>query len=243
MQTSYHSVRTNAGLINYTFKRVRRASFSLKVGYDGVIVRTNLSDPISNAERYIRRFCTWIVNRLKEFEARRPIINQWELDKHILYLGKSIELKQHFANDLPLFMGDNNHPQDGDILLIDDKAHKLLGVSVQDSCEYWLKQQAYQWFKSRLEWFYQQTGRQPRAFRISKAMRSWGQCNSAGVIGLNWRLIHLPPEQIDYVIAHELAHLKHMNHSKAFWQEVGEIMPGYETAKAAIAKQSLVFLK
>lgn len=243
MQTSYHSVRTAHGTINYTLKRIRRTRFKVKVGYDGVVVHANLSEPISTAERYLQRFAKWFINKLAEIEANRPpYLNQWEINKTIRYLGRTIELKQHFTHDTPLFMGDVKAPQDGDILLVDDFVYKHYGVSVKDSCEYWLKRQAYQWFEERLDWFYRHTGRKPTAFRISKALQSWGQCNSKGIIGLNWRLIHLPPEQIDYVIAHELAHLKHMNHSRAFWQEVGEIMPGYEPYKKAVREQDLRFL-
>ncbi len=243
MQTSYHSVRTIHGTIHYILKRMRRARFKVKVGYDGIIVHANLSEPISTAERYLRRFAKWFINKLAEIEASRPpTVNHWKLGKTILYLGRTIELKQHFTHDTPLFMGDVKAPQDGDILLVDDIVNRHYGVSIQDSCEFWLKQQAHQWFERRLAWFYQNTGRKPYAFRLSKALQSWGQCNSKGVIGLNWRLIHLPPEQIDYVIAHELAHLKHMDHSKAFWQEVANIMPGYELHKKAIKQQSLRFL-
>lgn len=243
MQTSYHSVKTAHGVIPYTVKRVRRARFDIRVGYQGVVVRANLSEPLSTAESVIRKFSGWFVKKLAEIEVNRPpYLNQWEINKTIRYLGRTIELKQHFTHDIPLFIGDVKAPQDGDILLVDDFGYKHYGVSVKDSCEYWLKRQAYQWFEERLEWFYQHTGRKPTAFRISKALQSWGQCNSKGIIGLNWRLIHLPPEQIDYVIAHELAHLKHMNHSRAFWQEVCNIMPGYEPYKKAVREQDLHFL-
>ncbi len=240
MQTSYHSVRTTHGTINYTLKRIRRARFKVRIGYDGVVVHANLSEPISTAERYLRQFAKWFINKLAEIEASRPpSLNHWELGKTIRYLGRTIELRQHFTHDTPLFLGDVNAPQDGDILLVDNIIYPHHGVSIQDSCEFWLKRQAYQWFEHRLAWFYQTTGRKPHAFRLSKALQSWGQCNSRGVIGLNWRLIHLSPEQIDYVIAHELGHLKHMNHSKAFWQEVATIMPNYEPHKKAIKQQSL----
>ena len=59
----------------------------------------------------------------------------------------------------------------------------------------------------------------------------WGSCSSEKNLNFNWKLILAPPEVLDYVVVHELCHLKEMNHSKAFWDEVGKVMPNYETHK------------
>ena len=69
---------------------------------------------------------------------------------------------------------------------------------------------------------------------LSSAKGRWGFCSSDRRIRLNWRLIHLAPTLIDYVIAHELAHLDEMNHSAHFWKRVGEIYPDYENARRAL---------
>ncbi|MCG7756220.1 MAG: M48 family metallopeptidase, partial [Nitrosomonas sp.] len=71
----------------------------------------------------------------------------------------------------------------------------------------------------------------PPPFRLSRAKTRWGSCNSRGLVTLNWRLIQLPLHLIDYVVAHELAHLIEMNHSKAFWRLVGAIYPDYQAAR------------
>jgi predicted metal-dependent hydrolase len=74
-------------------------------------------------------------------------------------------------------------------------------------------------------------GKKPAMVRISKARTRWGSCSSNGNIALNWRLAMAPPEILDYIIVHELAHLKHPNHSRAFWAEVGRILPDYKARK------------
>lgn len=56
----------------------------------------------------------------------------------------------------------------------------------------------------------------------------WGSCSSKGTLSFNWRLMLAPPAVLDYVVVHELCHLMHMNHSKAFWNAVEEIMPNYK---------------
>jgi len=66
---------------------------------------------------------------------------------------------------------------------------------------------------------------------ISSTSGGWGSCSSQGVVRLNWRLVQAPPAILDYVIAHELAHLLHMNHSKAFWAEVERLYPGWQGAR------------
>jgi hypothetical protein len=62
----------------------------------------------------------------------------------------------------------------------------------------------------------------------------WGSCSRRGHISLNWRLIQVPTAVCDYIILHELAHLRHLNHSARFWQEVGRLCPNWKAAEAWI---------
>ncbi|MCX6733212.1 MAG: M48 family metallopeptidase [Candidatus Peregrinibacteria bacterium] len=76
--------------------------------------------------------------------------------------------------------------------------------------------------------------------RISSAKTRWGSCSRKRNINLNWRLIFAPPEVLDYVITHELSHLTHMNHSKAFWAHVERMMPDYKTHRTWLKKNGRV---
>ena len=69
---------------------------------------------------------------------------------------------------------------------------------------------------------------------IRKMKTRWGSCNSRGDIRLSWRLIQAPISQIDYVVVHELAHLRELNHSPRFWAIVEETLPRYEAAHQAL---------
>ncbi|NCV71165.1 MAG: M48 family peptidase, partial [Betaproteobacteria bacterium] len=71
----------------------------------------------------------------------------------------------------------------------------------------------------------------PARWQLSSARTRWGSCNAKSVIRLNWRLIHKDPMLIDYVVVHELAHLKELNHSPRFWAIVESVLPDYRERK------------
>lgn len=77
-----------------------------------------------------------------------------------------------------------------------------------------------------------QASRPPGQLLLSSARTRWGSCHRDGRIRLNWRLIQAPPAIVDYVLAHELAHLRHMDHSAAFWQETARMFPDWRAARA-----------
>jgi len=77
-------------------------------------------------------------------------------------------------------------------------------------------------------------------FKLSNARSRWGSCTSQGDIRLNWRLIQAPPSIINYVICHELAHLKEMNHSAQYWAIVEGIYPHYKAAEKELKQLSAV---
>ena len=83
----------------------------------------------------------------------------------------------------------------------------------------------------RVSYFARLMGVSYRNITIREQKTRWGSCSSEKNLNFNWKLILAPPEVLDYVVVHELCHLKEMNHSKAFWDEVGKVMPEYETHK------------
>ncbi len=110
---------------------------------------------------------------------------------------------------------------------------------IRDSVQSWLQRQARQLFEVRCQHYAAQLGVRYTRIGLSSAQTRWGSASASGAIRLNWRLIHFGLATIDYVVAHELAHLREMNHSPRFWDIVRSLMPDYESAMSPLKNEVL----
>jgi hypothetical protein len=102
----------------------------------------------------------------------------------------------------------------------------------------WYRREALEDFTRRMQLLTNRLGVEMPPIALSSARTRWGSCNSRGEIRLNWRLIQAPPHIIHYVVAHELAHLKEMNHSPKFWAIVAKLCPDYIASRHALKTMS-----
>ena len=102
----------------------------------------------------------------------------------------------------------------------------------------WYRDEAKRIFSDRMEAYAARLGVRYASMTLSSAGTRWGSCTVSGNIRLNWRLVHFALPLIDYVVAHELAHLKEMNHSPRFWATVESVYPDYDGAKMALKQRS-----
>ena len=101
-------------------------------------------------------------------------------------------------------------------------------VSINNLFEGWLKQKALEYIPIRTAKLAEQFGFNYKRITIRSQKSRWGSCSANGSLSFNSRLMKFDKDVIDYVLIHELCHLKEMNHSKKFWGLVGEIIPGYK---------------
>lgn len=90
------------------------------------------------------------------------------------------------------------------------------------------RQIAKRYIPERVAYFQPFTGGSYNTIAIREQKTRWGSCSSNGTLSFHWRLMMAPPHVLDYVVVHELCHLTHMNHSKAFWGLVEQVMPDYK---------------
>ncbi|MBR5420297.1 MAG: M48 family metallopeptidase, partial [Lachnospiraceae bacterium] len=105
---------------------------------------------------------------------------------------------------------------------------------------HWYKTQAERLLKVRSRYFAQRMGLSISRIRISSARSSWGSCNAQQGINYSCFLICLSPREIDYVVVHELSHIRHRDHSKAFYAEIEKTLPDYREREAALKKDQWV---
>jgi predicted metal-dependent hydrolase len=108
---------------------------------------------------------------------------------------------------------------------------------IRDVVQAWLQQQAKRIFAERCEHFAVRLGVRMARLSLSSAQTRWGSASADGVIRLNWRLVHFGMATIDYVVAHELAHLREMNHSPRFWDVVRSVIPDVDAARDTLRTQ------
>ncbi len=104
----------------------------------------------------------------------------------------------------------------------------------------WFAQQALIYLPQRVAALAPLVGVQPQGLRVRYYKSRWGSCNRRGELQFNWLLMMAPPVVVDYVVVHELAHLRHFNHSPAFWQVVGRVMPDYLRHRAWLRQQTIL---
>lgn len=222
--------------LDYALRRSKRRSIGFLIDDDGLRVTAPKWVSLSEIESAIREKQRWIFTKLaerRERSARRlqPQM-QWRDGATLPYLGADITLRivpgQSAGISYDEAMGELT------ICLPADAGEQQLKDRVQG----WLQLQAKQLFAERLPIYAEKLGVTYQSFALSSAMTQWGSCTADGKIRLNWRLMHFALAQIDYVIAHELAHLREMNHSPRFWATVQSIFPEFEAAKKALREHA-----
>lgn len=220
--------------IGYQLKRSRRRTVGLTINDSGLTVSIPSWIKLSQAEQVLQRKTDWVVRKLQEYRERREQLAlnrlRWQDGDCLPYMGASIRLALDPTAQQISFSGAPLAPQAGDCLCL-PLPMQADSRRVQELTQAWLQQQARQWFEQRLAHYLQAAGLTARKLRLAAPAKRWGSCSSDGTIMLNWRLIHFEPSVIDYVVAHEVAHLKEMNHGPRFWALVETLYPDFMRAR------------
>ena len=221
----------NGQQIPYQLELRPRRTVGLKITQQGLVVHAPKRIVVHQLNQILQEKSAWILNKLALREASSVEPVQWQDGEHLLFLGQDITLQvvetkaksmvQLNANQLVVGV-----KEAGDQAMVAKKAMQ------------WFQQQAYEDFVRRVEIFATKLGVKPPSVALSNAQSRWGSCNSRGQVRLNWRLIQAPPQIINYVVCHELAHLKEMNHSSRFYKVLEQLFPDYVGAEKLLKQLS-----
>ncbi len=232
--------------VGYALKRVRRRSIGFIVGADGLSVNAPGWVGVRDIEAALREKASWILNKLQEQQQRARRLQSSRVDwcdgVAIPFLGQTVVVVLDARvgvtpSGAVLDAGSGDAQAPGS-----DIARRLhIGLpssaapeQIRDAVQSWLQRQAKRVFAERCEHFAAQLGVRYRRLALSSAQTRWGSASADGSIRLSWRLIHFGLSTIDYVVAHELAHLREMNHSPRFWDVVRSVVPDYEHTRRVL---------
>ena len=213
--------------VAYTLRRSARKTLVLRIDHRGLTVGVPLRVGLREAEAFIRSHAEWVVDKLHARPQPQPVERFDPVDGAALpVLGEAWQLRVGRGNNRVLW-----HEQGPERIL---ELALRAGADARQLLLRGLQQRSLELFTNRVEAFCLRLGRPMPAVGLSNARTRWGSCSSLSGIRLHWRLIHLPLPLIDYVVAHEVAHLVEMNHSPRFWSVVESLYPGHVAARQAL---------
>jgi predicted metal-dependent hydrolase len=239
-------IRLGEHRVVYALRRARRRSIGFVVGPEGLGVSAPRWVGVREIEAALREKGPWILRKLVEQDerGRRRLAARvgWRDGTTIPFLGEPVVvvLDARAAPGHALLNGEGRAlPGVARLMLHVGLAHGAAPEQIRDAVQSWLQRQARRVFEERCRLYAERLGVRWTRLSLSSAQTRWGSAHASGAIRLNWRLIHFAMSTIDYVVAHELAHLREMNHSPRFWDVVRSVLPDYEAARGALREDSL----
>lgn len=211
--------------------RKRRRTISLELKSDGrAVIHSPWRTSRREIEDFFRKRASWLAQRRREMEQRRRECAPRDFvdGESFLFLGTSCRLE--------LVEGENGLSpltfSDGYFFLNRAAVPRARALFTA-----WYRARAEEYFARQVERFNGHLSLPVRRMRVSDARCRWGSCSHTNRLSFSWRLIMAPPAVIDYVVVHELTHIREKNHSRRFWGLLAETLPGYERERAWLADQ------
>ena len=206
--------------IEYRFARRRRRTIGISVDADGLSVRAPMRAPWRDIEAFLQHKERWIVAKMDEWARLPPPAR---------VRGASGESLPLFGSPVMLEVSTGRRAvrrEAGRLVVSAPSAQRVTKVLLA-----WLKSQALEALAPRAAHYAAHLDVAPPAVALSNARTQWGVCTEGGAIRLSWRLVHIEPMLADYVVAHEVAHLVELNHSKRFWSVLARLYPDWREAR------------
>jgi len=233
--------------VAYELRRARRRSIGFSVGPHGLTVTAPQWVRVGDIEAALQNKSEWIVSKLSQGRERQERIAatriEWKDGATFPYLGEQVivvlDPRHAFDGGGQLHVAEQTLPGVTRMTLHIGLAQTANAQQIRDAVQAWLMREAKRIFTERLDHYAPQLGVQWKKLSLSSAATLWGTARHDGSIRLNWRLIHFGLPVIDYVVAHELSHLRVMDHSPRFWDTVKSVVPQYADLRAKLKEEAL----
>ena len=237
-------VRLGDATVAYLFQRAKRRTIGFVIGPDGLVVRAPKWTPVVEVEAALREKSQWITRKLGESRERQARQHEARVDWRdgvvLPLLGDHVQVvldPGHSFGAVGAQLGDRQEA--GPRALRVGLPKTAAPEQVRDAVQAWLMRRAREHFLQRLDHFAPQLQVRWTKLTLSNAGTRWGSAKSDGSIRLNWRLVHFRPAVIDYVVVHELSHLRVMDHSNHFWDTVRSVVPDYAELRSQLKDDSI----
>ena len=234
--------------VAYEFKRGKRRTIGFSVGPDGLVVSAPKWVPLYEIDKAVLEKSDWILKKLQETRDRHQRQEaariEWKDGTTLPFLGEQVivvlDPRHAFGGvGAELKSGTDTLPGVTCLTLHVGLPHSASAEQIKDAVQAWLMRQAKRIFTERLNHFSPGLNVQWRKLSLSSAGTRWGSASADGSIRLNWRLIHFRQSVIDYVVVHELSHLRVMDHSPRFWDTVRAVVPDYAALRGQLKDESV----
>jgi hypothetical protein len=209
-------------------RSVKRRRMVLSIDEGGLTVSVPWRTSEQRIAELLQHAQKWVLRKLDQYAARRPPLRVWASGALIDFLGRQLHLALAQRDGRPIAQ----LRDDGTLSLALPQPEQA--DHVREAVVAWFRRHAAPHFRARVEAFAAQLGEPVPRVLLSSARGRWGSCNAQREVRLNWRLMQAPAHVIDYVVAHEVAHLRVMSHSQRFWKAVQRLHPDYEAARAEL---------
>lgn len=254
--TLYYQNKT----IRYTIRRsARRRTVGITIDVQGVRVAAPKRMPLEQVVALVNTKARWIAEKYSEFKSRLEPRKRFVSGEEFLYLGRRVSLQvqtepvagskrrpdalfqpELFDFDfLPRPRSQAAVALKGNVLLVQAGTPNVHSEEVREMLENWYRVRAEEVITRRVKHYADELGWPMPRVLIRNQKKRWGSCNAKGELRFNWRLVMLPLRVLDYVVVHEMAHLKVLNHSPRFWALVEQIMPDYKARHQALHELGL----
>lgn len=220
--------------IEYEVVRSHRRRKTVQIALDparGILVSAPLDTPSERIRTIVTRHASWLVRRASP-DILRPTPKAFISGESLSYLGRSVQLFVTSAEVKQISVQFTHWAFR--ITVPATISPEERSARIKQAVERWYMRQALGRLSQRVDRWAEVAGYAPAAVLIRSQRQRWGSCSAAGVLRFNWRIIMAPPTLIDYVVIHELAHLRVPNHSTAFWIEVARLAPDYKQRRAQL---------